>query len=179
MTTAIWLLPIMFMFHDLEEIVTVEGWLLRNRSDLARLLPARIYKSMESQFSMDTMSFAIAVSFMLLGVAFATVWAGAALDLGGSMLSFAAALAVFFLHAFMHIGQALVLRRYTPGVVTSILLVIPYSAYAYYRLLSEGLFTWKLVLLGVPVGFLCAVPLLLLGQWAGKRIGSHKNFVEM
>jgi hypothetical protein len=177
--TVIWLMPIMFMFHDLEEIVTVEAWLLRNRSDLERVLPSRIYKSMEKQFSMETASFAVAVSFMLLGVSFATVWAGAVLDLGGSMLPFSGALAVFFIHAFMHVGQALVLGRYTPGVVTSMLLVLPYSAYAYYRLLSDGLLTWKLVLLGLPVGFLLAAPLLLLGHWVGKRITHHKNVVEM
>lgn len=177
--TVIWLLPIAFMFHDLEEIVMVEAWIKKNRADLHNRLPARIIRVIERDLSMETASFAVAVCFMLLGVSIATVWAGVSLDRGGSMLPFAAALAVFFVHAFMHMGQALVLRRYTPGVLTSIAIVLPYSVYAYHRLLADGVLTWKLAALGVPVGFICAAPLLLLGHWVGKHVNMNKNSVEL
>jgi hypothetical protein len=174
--TVIWLLPIAFMFHDLEEIVTVEAWMQRNRADLHKRLPARIVKAVERDLSMETASFAVAVSFMLLGVSLSTVWAGISLDHGGSMLPFAGALAVFFVHSFTHMGQAIALRRYTPGVVTSIVIVLPYSVYTYYRLVADELLTWKMAALGFPVGLICAAPLLLLGHKVGKRINNSCSF---
>ncbi|MGE8207805.1 HXXEE domain-containing protein [Heyndrickxia sp. NPDC080065] len=50
-------------------------------------------------------------------------------------------LAIFFLHAFTHLGQAIYLKSYTPGVMTSIILILPYSFYTYYRLLSSDIIT--------------------------------------
>ncbi|CAM2858771.1 HXXEE domain-containing protein [Paenibacillus sediminis] len=168
--TVIWLFPIAFMFHDLEEIVMVESWMKRNRAHLYNLLSARMVNVMERNFSMSTASFAVAVSVMLIGVSYAAVSAGLSVDHGGSMLPFAGALAVFFLHAFTHIGQAIYVQRYTPGVLTSIIIVLPYSVYAYYRLFGDSLITWKIALLGIPVGFLCGALLLSIGHFTGRLI---------
>jgi hypothetical protein len=167
---VIWLFPIAFMFHDLEEIIMVEAWFRRNRADLGRMLPARIAASLERNFSHSTAEFAVAVCFMLAGIAFSTIWAGLEPGRGGGMLLYAGALDVFFLHGFFHLGQAAILRRYTPGSVTSVLLVLPYSLWAFSRLLSEGLLEWKTIGLGLPVGILIVVPLLLAGHWAGKAV---------
>jgi hypothetical protein len=166
--SVIWLLPIAFMFHDLEEIIMIEAWMQRNREDLHNLLPGRILKWMEKGFSVQTSSFAVAVTFILFGISFCSVWAGVVLEQGGSMLPFAGALAIFFVHAFTHIGQSVILRRYTPGVVTTIIIVIPYSVYTYYRLISEGILTWKMSALGLPLGIVCVIPLLWLGHKTGK-----------
>ncbi|WNQ12262.1 HXXEE domain-containing protein [Paenibacillus aurantius] len=168
--TVIWLLPIVFMFHDLEEIVTVEPFMRRNRMEIEKRLPSGIGKRLNKIFGMRTGSFAVAVGFMLLGVSFCTVWAGIALDQGGSLLPFAAALAVFFAHSFTHLGQSVLLRRYTPGVATAVLLVLPYSIYAYYRLFSADLLTWATAELGLLLGVGGVIPLLWLGHKTGTRL---------
>lgn len=68
-------------------------------------------------------------------------------------------LALFFAHVFTHIGQAVYLGKYTPGVITSIILVFPYCLYAYYRLLGEAVITggdivWSSLSMCVAVPFL-------------------------
>jgi hypothetical protein len=63
----------------------------------------------------------------------------------------------FFLHGFMHIGQAIVLRRFVPAVITSVLIVIPYGLALYGRLISAKVINVP----GLLVYFLFAVVLIL------------------
>ncbi len=53
-------------------------------------------------------------------------------------LLYLAVLAIFFFHLFTHLGQTIYLEMYTPSVVTIVLGVLPYSIYAYYRLLDDS-----------------------------------------
>ena len=74
---------------------------------------------------------------------------------------FLAFLALFFIHVFAHTGHAIYLKRYTPGVITSIILVLPYCLYTYYRLLEGSLITigdiyWS------SVGMLVGAPFLFI-----------------
>ncbi|QPA32310.1 HXXEE domain-containing protein [Thermaerobacillus caldiproteolyticus] len=70
-------------------------------------------------------------------------------------------LAIFFAHVFTHIGQTFYLKKYTPGVITSIILVLPYSLYAYYRLLKEQVISGGDILWSI-LGMCIAVPFLFL-----------------
>lgn len=63
-----------------------------------------------------------------------------------------AVLAVFLLHVFTHLAQTIVLKLFTPGVVTAVLIAFPYSLYAFYRLLHDGVVSeadmgWSLLLM--------------------------------
>lgn len=57
---------------------------------------------------------------------------------GGASKLFQASLVGFGLHAGTHLAQSAVLRRYTPGLVTTPLVVIPYSVWAWRRLKRNG-----------------------------------------
>jgi hypothetical protein len=46
--------------------------------------------------------------------------------------------AIFFVNAFWHIGVALLLRTYTPGVATAALVTLPYGALVLRRVLIEA-----------------------------------------
>ncbi|HHY20727.1 MAG TPA: HXXEE domain-containing protein [Bacilli bacterium] len=68
-------------------------------------------------------------------------------------------LELFLLHVFTHIGQVLILKIYTPGMITSVALVLPYSLYAYYRLLTEEIINlndilWSAISMAVILPFL-------------------------
>ena len=85
------------------------------------------------------------VYILIVGVTFAAVF----LEF---YLPYLAVLAVFLLHVFTHLAQSIVLRMYTPGVVTAVLIALPYSLYAFYRLLQENVVSeadigWSLLLM--------------------------------
>jgi hypothetical protein len=165
LATVLLLFPIVFMLHDLEEIVTVERYLTNNRSMLESRLPGWAYRFMKPSLAMTTHKFTVNVIFVYLLILLVTLPA-----LFFSYYSFyLAALHVFFLHVFTHVGQSLLVRRYTPGVVTAVCLVLPYSVWAYLFLYHHHILTLdtgKQSVLLLAVGLPAALGLLL---WARKK----------
>jgi len=68
---------------------------------------------------------------------------------------FLVASSLFFLHGFMHIGQAIFLRRYIPALITSVLITIPYGLVLFLRLFEAGIVN----LLGLVIYFVVAIVL--------------------
>lgn len=134
LTSVMWLLPVVFMFHDFEEILKVENWLARRRETVLGKMPAFARRLFADSFRMNTKQFAQDVLWVYTTIVVVT----AAAVFFEFYAPFLAVLAIFFLHVFTHVGQAILLRMYTPGVTTSVLLVLPYSLYAYYRLIGGG-----------------------------------------
>jgi len=135
--SVVWMFPIIFMIHDFEEILTIEKWVKQNKEYVFKKIPSSMQKYYYSSFQMTTAQFAQDVFWTFLVITAATLIA----VLFSFYFLFLMCLALFFVHVFTHIGQAVYLRKYTPGVITSILLVLPYSLYAYYRLLGESVIT--------------------------------------
>ncbi|MFD7560575.1 HXXEE domain-containing protein, partial [Streptomyces sp. NPDC059835] len=113
--------------HDLEEVATVARW-SRNRVPVLRerhpRVPERIWRSLGG---VDGREFATAVGAM------AVVVAAAAADghrTGGRSAFYQHSLNGFGLHGLVHLAQAAATRGYTPGVVTSPLLVVPFTLWA-------------------------------------------------
>lgn len=157
MISVLWLFPILFMFHDFEEILTVEKWTKQNKEQVLAALPESIRKYFYSSFQMTTVQFAQDVFWIFLAITTATILA----VFFSFYYLFLVFLAIFFAHVFTHIGQALYLKKYTPGVITSIILVLPYSLYAYYRLLKEQVISGGDILWSI-LGMCIAVPFLFL-----------------
>jgi len=116
--TVLWLFPIVFMFHDFEEILTVKKWTRSNRQKVASLIPKWFPQWLESSFQMTTLQFSRDVlwvfSFITLSVVLAAQFSFYPL--------FLIFLAIFFLHVFTHLGMSLYLRSYTPGIDIAIFL---------------------------------------------------------
>ena len=89
--------------------------------------------------------------------------------IGGNFILFTATLNVFFLQAFSHVGQTLIFRGYTPGVITALFIVIPYSLLTYYRLFELGLIDGYLLFESIPISILM-VPIFLIGNLLGRRL---------
>ncbi|WP_274853399.1 HXXEE domain-containing protein [Bacillus methanolicus] len=167
--SVLWLFPILFMFHDFEEILTVEKWTKQNKEHVLTALPQSIRKYFYSSFKMTTLHFAQDVFWVYLSITAATILA----VIFSFYYIFLVFLAIFFGHVFTHIGQAIFLKKYTPGVITSIFLVLPYSLYAYYRLLKEHIINGGDILWSI-LGICIAVPILLLFL-VSKRNRATKN----
>ena len=164
LASVLWLLPLTFVFHDFEEILKVENWLCRRGEAVLGMVPVRFRRFLQDTFRMNTKRFAEDVLWIytvIFGVTAMAVFFGI-------YLPYLAVLAVYFLHVFTHLGQAVVLRMYTPGVTTAVLIALPYSLYAYYRLLSGGVIGWDDALRGLALAVLC-LPLLAWLVLEGRR----------
>jgi hypothetical protein len=169
--TLIWLFPIVFIFHDFEEIIYAERWFTANTANLRRRLPKRWADRVLEQFSMSTAQFAVAVLVVFLFVSSSTYMANQYLQGGplGNLQFFVVCTLVLFLHIFTHLGQAIYFRSITPGSITSLILLLPYSLALYHTLLEQGIITWSTILLCLPY-VLLAVPVVLLAHKTGKTL---------
>lgn len=114
------LLPILFIFHDMEEIVGI-GWFYSKNAWLFERYP----KILKTYKGMTHMGFSAAVyeefipffgvsllAYYFPGQVFFALWYGIFLALAG--------------HFLIHIGQALAIRKYIPCIITS-LICLPVS----------------------------------------------------
>lgn len=164
--TLIWLFPFAFMFHDFEEIILFEPWLRKNagtlKSRIQNRVPAFVIQQIETILAKSTAEFAFPVTliFGLTGIASFLAVEYASYDF------LLLASGAFFLHGFMHLGQAIVLRRYVPAIISSALIVIPYGFVLFARLIEEkivdmpGLLVYFLIALALTIPFILVMHLV-------------------
>lgn len=107
--------------HDVEEVLTATWWSARTTP---RLLAEGWPPAVVNSIGTTTPRFAVAAAVVGIAVLAAAVRGART---GGRSLFFQAAVLVFGWHGVVHVGQALLVRGYVPGLVTAILLVIPYA----------------------------------------------------
>ena len=123
--------PLLFIFHDLEEIIGMKFFLDRNRETLKQRFPF-VYNRFKN-FSTEGFALAVMEEFVVFTlIALAALWFDNQLFwniwLGGFLgLTF---------HYVVHIGQAVVLRKYIPALTTSII-CLPVSVFILYRCFNE------------------------------------------
>lgn len=167
--TLIWLFPLAFVIHDLEELILWEPWLAQNGAEVTARLPAFMRRAVGRvvQKSAGQAAISIGLIFCLTVVA-----AYLAAQTGRvEFLLFAAG--AFFLHGFMHLGQAILLRRYVPAVVTSALVVIPYGWVLLSRLVEEGFVRPGGLLWRFAAAAVLLVPFILLLHFAGDWLSAR------
>lgn len=123
-----------WIVHDLEELLTMPSWSQEAPEQVRAVLP-HAPAAVLDQLPMSRAEATTAIG--LMGVVMAAAAASGART-GGRSKFFQASLAGFGLHAGTHLAQSAVLRRYTPGLVTTPLVVIPYSVWAWRRLKRSG-----------------------------------------
>ncbi|MBS4176507.1 HXXEE domain-containing protein [Lederbergia citrea] len=167
--TVIWLFPIIFMFHDLEEIITVENFMTKYKNRVPKTVLERLALTIKKKLGMKSAQLSITAVWILLIISFITFMTAYHLPIGGNFLLFTAVLNVFFLQTFSHIGQTVIFRGYTPGVITALVIVIPYSLLTYYWLFELNLIDGQLIFESIPFSILM-VPIFLIGNLLGSRL---------
>jgi hypothetical protein len=159
----VWLFPAVFLVHDLEELLLWEPWLERNREDILRRVPPFLAGRVRRVLGKSRVEAAVPVA-MIFGLTVLASLLAAGYGLPGLFLL---ASGMFFVHGFLHLGQALLLRRYVPAVVTSAGVVIPYGLVLFTRLIHDGIVTYSgLTVVFMATGILM-VPFILGMHWAG------------
>ena len=159
----IWLAPVVFLLHDAEEVATVLPWVRAHAGQLPAV--ARPYAA-----QITTSGFAVAVGVLLAGVVLAS-WHGAQCVRRGvpswPFLIVAGALAG---NALTHVGQAVYFGGYAPGVVTAVVLVVPYAVGLARALRDAGIVTRRQLALLLALGVVIQTPIALAGLAAGRLL---------
>jgi hypothetical protein len=162
---VLWLLPLSWLVHDIEELVAIEGW-----SDRWRDAPGcRLQRRLVERMASTRRRFTVAVALVGCVVVGATV-AGVLDPDGIGILVYATVLGGYFLHGFVHVGGSLVFRGYTPGLLTAVSLVIPVPISLYRELLGAGLLAPEVAVATGVVGFVVFRPVVVLANRLATRI---------
>lgn len=125
-TKFIWLFPILFLIHDIEEILTIEGFIKEN----SKIIPIQI----------TTFQFAFAFIVLwivaLLGCYYSS---NGKRYLGMSPYTFFYFLVpgIFLANGFGHVMQFVFFHSYVPGIITTIIVIFPYC-YVVLKYLLKG-----------------------------------------
>jgi hypothetical protein len=171
-----WLLPVVFMIHEFEEIIMLRPWYLKNERYITARFP-RIAGSIARTGKLSTSAFSLAVveEFVALSVVtlvcveygLYSVWAGFLIG--------------FFIHLVYHVGSFLVMGRYVPYVITSVIAGV-FSIYTLIVFKDGGYLAWSEVIIWsivaiafIIVNLMFAVVLAekfdrWLGKWSSPRL---------
>ena len=170
---VLWLMPLAFIIHDGEELLTMPHWIANHRSELDYLASkSETAAEMIRSLPVTTKQTAIAIGVFLILFLVVTTGATILSKHGFWLYAYAALLGILFLHVFTHIAQAVIFAGYTPGLVGAVVVVIPAAIYIYKRLFEENLLTIKSAILTALIGLVLFVPGALLAQQIGQTLGS-------
>jgi hypothetical protein len=132
----LWLIPILFTLHNLEEAPSMESW--------SKRLPLKIHPTV------STRQFTIAVTFLTLSGFLITYIALNFLQNSTAYLLLLGIQAILLFNAIIpHIATTIRFRMYSPGMITAIFITLPYSFYVFRRAFAENILTpdqfWMLV----------------------------------
>lgn len=156
--------PVAFILHDAEEVVVQHRWMLAHREALARRFP-KIAPLLDHLCGLSTKAFAIAAFEELVVLLAATCYV--LVDGAFSMQIWSALFIAFSIHLLVHISQAIIVRGYVPGVVTSVLL-LPYACLGLQSIWNAmsgmELLIWSLI------GIAIMVANLKFAHWLGLKL---------
>lgn len=161
--TSMWLLLVVFMFHEFEEIMMMKPWIDKNTGELQKRFPTMANRLLPHFENLSTSSLAliIGVEFLMFSV---LIFLAAEHELYALWTSI---LLVFFFHIIFHILSFVVYRKYVPVIVTS-LLSAPYCLYALYVLRNNELF-WSDFTQWFIVVVVLGVSVYIFGTWLALR----------
>ena len=126
----LWLVPIILTIHNIEEAPFMEGW--------SKRLPLKIHPTI------STRQFVIAVTFLTLAGFLVTYLGVVYLANPTGYLMVLGIQAILLFNTFMpHLATTIRFRMYSPGVITALLITLPFSYYLFQRALNENIINWN------------------------------------
>ena len=115
--TIIWLFPIIFMFHDFEEIIFIKPWFTKNRERIRAGFPRISGKLLPYTDSLTTSSLSLGIAGMFMLVCVVTV----TVHMTDWYYLWFGVFIVFTLHLLFHCFPSFAFKGYAPAVVTSVI----------------------------------------------------------
>ncbi len=161
--------PVVFMFHDFEELCFLESWIRKNADDIRNKFTGKIWIGLEGY---STSALGITIMMMFLFVSLTSILS----VIFNLYTLFAAAMIVFTTHNLFHIIQPTLLRRYVSAMGSSIV-TLPYSLYVLRYMNQLNLFIWRdAVIYSMLFGALTFIYLGVAGRigfWVDQRFNRY------
>ena len=161
--------PLLFVLHEAEEIMVQRRWLAAHRNALNAKFP-RLHPLIAHLSRLTTPAFALAAAeewfILLIATCYVLVGGNYALPLWSALFI------AFAFHQFVHVSQAVAVKGYVPGLVTSLLL-LPYSALGLQSiwLVMSG---WQLLFWGIAGVAFMAIN-LRFAHWLGMKMSNNPH----
>jgi len=165
-TILIWLLPIVFMIHDFEEIIFFKSWINKNRNYLYENFPKITNKLLPRYDKLSTAGFALAVAEEFVLLSLITVFS----IIFNNYFLWLAVFMGFSIHLIMHIALGIIIKRYIPSIATSFIVLV-YCIYTLYILLSNNIFSIPEIVLWTIIGLVLMGVNLLFAHKLGESLG--------
>ena len=151
----LWLVPIFFMLHNMEEAPFMEGW--------SKRLPLKIHPNI------TTRQFIVAVTFLTLAGFLITYVELEYLHESTGYLLVLGIQAILLFNAFIpHITSTLRFQMYSPGVISATVITLPYSFYLFRRAFAENILTLKQLWMLMGIAPFAMVIFALISLQLGK-----------
>jgi hypothetical protein len=154
-TTWMWLGPVAFLVHDAEEAAVLAPWLREH----GRELPAFVQPVFNA---VTTRQFVVALGILAGGYAVASAVGVWSVGRGERPLPWLLATGAFVANGFTHVMQTAIFGGYTPGLVTALLVSLPYGWLAARALRRDHVVPPRLLVWMLAAGLLVQVPMVLL-----------------
>lgn len=145
------------MLHNLEEIMTIERWFKNIYPRISQRVPSFAQKEIKNFESITATQFSVVV--FVLSIAFSALLLVAVIT--QHFFIFLGLNLLFAINIFTHPLQALFLRCYTPGLWTTLLLIIPYNVLFFNYFSKAGFLTMNAILGSLVVLFFLILVFLL------------------
>lgn len=119
MNVIVWIFPVLFIFHDLEELTFLKSWINRNNSFLAQKFPKMTKRVLPHFSSITNFSFALGVIEELIIIIIVTLIS----FLTQKYYLWTGLFIAFTFHLMIHCIQTLVIKKYVPAIATSVILL--------------------------------------------------------
>jgi len=148
MDRYIWLFPVIFIFHDMEEIVGMKRFINTSYDDIIAKYPfaENVLKGYRN-INTDAFAFAVYEELILL-IAICLLAELTATQIAAGI--WFGGLIGFIIHLFVHIGQAMLIKKYIPALITSLISIPPsiWLALKCYPLLTMS----PVLIIGIIIG---------------------------
>lgn len=152
----LWLVPIFFALHNMEEAPFMANW--------SKKLPVKIHPAVSTRQFVTAVSVLTLIGFLLTYLGIAQIPQPT-----GYLIVLEIQMALAFNAIIPHLLSTLRFRMYSPGVITAILINLPFSYYLFQRALNEKYIVWTqfwvLLALAPFVTVLAALISLQIGKW--------------
>ena len=149
--TILWLVPIAYCIHMVEETPRFVPW-------------ARRYFSAPSTFAQFVLGNVIFMVYVLAFISLAVFYPGEwTLILGLSSAAW------IFSNFLIHASLTLYTGEYSPGVVTASALYAPVAVYIYATFMQSGILSQSDIILSIVIGFAVMYVPTLIQVWRGKK----------
>ena len=151
----LWLVPVFLTIHNMEEAPFMESWYKR--------LPLKLPLAITKRQFMIAVIFITRAGFVVtyFGVEYLANRTGYLIVLGIQ--------AMLLFNAFVpHIATTIRFRMYSPGVVTAILIMLPFSFYLFRRAFDENILGWTQFWMLLGIAPFAVVLIALISLRIGK-----------